>query len=252
MTTALIIPIKGLPAQIEIAPAWLEQRDEALAVARAVTVVENQQQFDSATEVQASVSKLSSALEKMRLELGRPFRDADALIKRRADEARRDLEAEKERLKALNAAFARADLLRKQQEAARIEAENRRRAEEAAEANRKAQEEARKAQEEAAKAAAELGLEAAPVVVPVAEVVPVEIVAPTVATAKAGSAAVQMVLRWEYVDAEAVPRAFCTPDDRKVNGWLRDNKERVKAAVKAGEQPIDGVRFWEDVDVRSR
>lgn len=252
MTTALTIPIRGLPAEITIASEWMQRRDDALVTARGITAVKTQEEFDKATEAQSEVSKLSSSLEKMRLELGRPFREADALIKKRADEARRDLEAEKDRLKGLNAAFVRADMIRKQQEAERIEAENRRRAEEAAEANRLAAEEAAKKQAEAEAAAKELGLDAVPAVVQEAEVVPVEVVAAPVTTAKSYSAKVQTVLRWEYVDAEAVPRAFCTPDDRKVNAYLRDNKDRIKAKLESNTQPIDGVRFWEDVDVRSK
>lgn len=46
-------------------------------------------------------------------------------------------------------------------------------------------------------------------------------------------------MKWEIVNESAIPRAFCSPDSKKIN-----------SAVKAGVRTIEGLRIYEDMSVR--
>jgi len=126
--------------------------------------------------------------------------------------------------------------------------------EEAEEANRKAREEAmRKAEEEAkARAASQTEIDAAKAKAEEAAR-KIEIEAPTVMApvipvqqkavhTETGTSSYQ-VKTWkaEVMDAEIVPREFCSPDMKKIND-----------AVKMGRRIIDGVRIYEEVSTRFR
>ena len=99
------------------------------------------------------------------------------------------------------------------------------------EAERKAQEEVRKLQAKLDAQAKKTGI--APIQVQAPVVVPQK----TVARSDNGSAAhIRRVWKAEIVDAQAVPREFCSPDMRLIN-----------EAVKAGIREVPGLRIFEDI-----
>jgi len=236
MTTAVSIPIQKLPAEITIRGEWIAKRDEALVDSKAIVAVSGQSDMDKAGESLQAITRLSASLEKMRLEYGRPFREVDALIKKKADDARKPLEDEKARLKAICGAWAEAEFKRKIEEAKRAD-----------EYNRKMAEEAIIKQGAADRLAAELGIDEKPLVI-----ITPEIVVDPVKMPETDSARLAMVIKWELEDEDKVPRNFLTFDERKLNAYLRENKDRIKKMIADKEDVIPGIKFREVPDIRSR
>lgn len=234
---AVVIQLPTFSKEIAINAEWMAKRNQAVANAAAVAVVTCQAEYDKAGEALNVVSKLDSGIEKMRLDLCRPFNNAAKAIKAAVDEACAPLQAQKERLKKISGVWYMAEQRRIAAEAAERELKE-----------REAAEEALALQEEARQAAEELGFDAPSPADLVEVATPVE-VAP-----RSESAKVQMRVDAEIVNEQAVPRAFCVADMRLINAYKRDNKADLEKWIEAGESEtiIPGVRFTLRPDVMGR
>jgi len=236
-----LVKLPELPQQVEIAPSWIEARNEIVAVAAGVTEIADATAFDAASELLRKITKTSNALEKFRKEISEPFNEAQRLVKRAADAAREPLEAAKAKLQNLLSRYAAEQQRRVDEERARIEAEQRAAVEKQI---------AKRAAAEAA--AAELGIEELPP--------PPEPLAPAIATtemlARANAVRVQEVIDWTILDEGAIPAVYKMVDDRRVNGWLAQNRDMVRCVLK--EEPerattlIPGIVFEIKTKVISR
>jgi len=243
----LMIPPPKLPAKLEIAAEWMQERDKLVSQAAGIQAVTTQAEFTGAEILLKLITAVSNDAEKIRKKLSDPFTRAAKDIKAMADGAREPLEAQKERLKGIMAGYLR-EVQRRQQEELALKASEeymRRRAEEERiEAERQAAL-ANVAVDDAgdvdpfAAAAIEESFAARQQEVAAA---PAVIEADTADTRKTMTTA-RTVWRFEIEDATAVPREFCTPDERKIREHVQRNKDA------AG---IPGVRVWEELAVQAR
>lgn len=236
-----IIKLPDLPDEVSITPDWLATRAELLAETGRLTEVASPVDFDAAGELLRKITKTSNAMERFRKQFGEPFQEAVRAIKKAADAARDPLEAEKSRLQRLLNVYAAEQQRKAEEERRLIEAEQRK------EIERQMAERAK-----AAEAAEALGLEdelpPPPVEVPA--------IRPQVERARADAVRVQESVEWEIDDEGAVPPVFKMVDPRRVNGWLAQNRETVKDALKndpeRSKQLVPGIRFSVQTKVISR
>jgi hypothetical protein len=208
MDLPVVLPKFPASENVTIKGAWLEERDQLLEVSALIESVADHAARVEAEVMLKRVTVTSNELETYRKKLGAPFRAADKAIKAVADEARGPLEAEKERLKKLIADYV-------------IKEEARRQEEFEARVNER-----------------ELAMEEDPF----AEIEEAPVV-PLVPFKGSGLATVRRHWAFEIVDPEAVPRLYCSPDERKI-------RETVEALKEAAEIP--GVRVFEETKVQSR
>lgn len=211
----------------DFAAAWIAKRDAVMDTAAEVTAVASDQELQFAGEVQTEISKLVKKLETERKAVTAPIDDMKRAIMAKEKELATPLKAELERIKALTSAYATECARRIEEERRRREAEERRAAEAAV----------------AAEEADPFGFNAPAPAAPAAAPMPM----PTMPK----SAANRMVERWDFevVDANAVPRELCSPDERKIRAVLAAKKAE---GYKADQIVIAGVRISATVQVQSR
>lgn len=228
MTTAIIIKLPGVSSEVSLASEWLHDRDLLIQAAGDVQAVDGKESFEIAAEVMRRITKHSNALEAHRKELGKPFREADSIIKKTADKAREALETEKNRLQRLCSVYA--------QEQARLQDEEQRRIE----AQRRADVEKQLAANQAAIKAGLLDEEDVQIHEQPAP-------GPVVVQAKAAGVAVKSRVVWIITDESQIPEMFKTFDQVKLNGWLKMNEDRVRPAIEddpeAGAKFVPGIKF---------
>lgn len=248
-STALTIILPDVSSQVTIAADWFAKRDELLAAAGAVRVVNTADACDQAGEFIRKLGKLAKALEDQRKQITDPFLKAQKLIKTKADEALAAVGAETERLKAQVAEFA----ARQQQQA-----DERARQ---AEAARRAEIERQVADLEAANAANQqqadkeaelLGTDPAVFQPPPAIVVPEA--APVVAAPKIDGVRVSQALTFEVVNPDEVPRRFLCVDTHAIRMDLLAHKDEYMARLKDDPSwtPAPGVVVRIETKVASR
>jgi hypothetical protein len=222
----IIIRTGDLPAQVTISAAWVAKRDEIVEQASQIKIVESDLTYEAAAELLNEAKKMSSSLEKLRLDFTRPFVAVQKTIKGAADRAREPLEAAVKALDRPMLAWVMEKRRRVEEERRRIEAAERAAAEEAA-----------------AKAAAEAelwGEEAEPEQVVIAPPpMPVETVA------RSSEVRTVDVIEFTVTDPDKVPRAFVIVDERKLRAYRDLHKDRIKAALADGGKfdAVDGVEW---------
>lgn len=211
----------------DFAAAWIAKRDVVMNTAAEVTAVASDQELQFAGEVQTEISKLVKKLETERKAVTAPIDDMKRAIMAKEKELATPLKAELERIKALTSTYATECARRIEEERRRREAEERRAAEAAV----------------AAEDADPFGFNAPAPAAPAAAPMPM----PTMPK----SASNRMVERWDFevVDANAVPRELCSPDERKIRAVLAAKKAE---GYKADQIVIAGVRISATVQVQSR
>ena len=221
MGKEIIVRLPETSAEISISEEWIEKRDELLAESQTIEAVKDSDSYETAGEILKRITKTSNSFEKLRKDFDKPFRQASKLIKQAADQAKEPLEEEKKRIQSVLSEYAEAERRRREAEEQRIEEERQRRLQE---------------QAEQAEAEEELFGEST------TEIVEPEPELPETQKPKSDATRTVERLEFEVSDPEAVPGAFKTVDERKIRAWLAENKQRVTPEVKAGEQPIPGVR----------
>lgn len=210
------------------AATWLANRDDMLATAKTIAVVGNDADLEVAGELQTKISKALKVLETERKAVTSPLDDMKKQVMAEEKKLAKPLSDELARLKQLTSAYA-------TECARRIEEERRRREEE----ERKAAEAA-----VAAEDADPFGFNAAvPEPVPAAQPLPVPAMPRTSSN--------RMVERWDFeiLDANAVPRELCSPDEKKIRAFLMSRKAE---GYKADELRVAGLKFTATVQVQSR
>jgi hypothetical protein len=217
MTNAVI------PADFE--SAWLAECGDLLARAATVTTVNNDYSLEVAGEVQTAISKAVKRLESERKSITAPLDDAKKQIMAQEKKLAAPLNTELARLKALTSAYATECARRIEEERRRRELEERRAAE------------------------AAVAIEDNPFA-PVAPT-PVPAAAPMPPTVMPKTSANRMVERWDFavVDANAVPRELCSPDEKKIRAFLAARKAE---GYKADQLSVKGLEISATVQVQSR
>ena len=217
MTNAVI------PADFE--SAWLAERSDLLARAANVATVNDDYSLEVAGEVQTAISKAVKRLEAERKSVTAPLDDAKKQIMAQEKKLAAPLNTELARLKALTSAYATECARRIEEERRRRELEERRAAE------------------------AALAVEDNPFA-PVAPT-PIPAAAPMPPSVRPKTSSNRMVERWDFaiVDANAVPREFCSPDEKKIRAFLASKKAE---GYKADEIHVDGLKISATVQVQSR
>lgn len=215
-------------AQRNFYNVWLADRDDMLAAAKGVAAVATDADLETAGEVQTRISKALKTLEAERKAVTAPLDDAKKQIMAQEKKLAKPLSDELARLKALTSAYATECARRIEEERRRREEEERRAAEAAV----------------AAEDADPFGFSAAP-----AE--PVPAVQPLPLPSMPHTSSNRMVERWDFeiLDANAVPRELCSPDEKKIRAFLMSKKAE---GYKADELRVGGLKFTATVQVQSR
>jgi hypothetical protein len=236
-STALTVKLVGVTDSVTIAGDWLDKADALTTTAKEIAVIDNPTAFQNASEILRDITKHSNALETLRKDIAKPFRDADAAIKKAADKARLPIETEKARLGQLIGNYAVAEQRKLD--------EQRRKQEMAAQA------------EICKQAAAHQEAVEAGLVEEDAAFVPV--VAPVVVipdAPKASGVRIGQKVAYTIVAEDSVPEMFKTVDPVKVNAWLKMNQDRVEKALEAdptsGDKVVPGIVFRFETKVASR
>jgi hypothetical protein len=217
---------------IVVEESWLAARDEALKNSQLVVNVNNQTDYGRAEVALKVITATSNAAEKRRKLLTDPVNAALKEVKKLADEARQPLEDEKKRLKSqMEDWLAEMERQRREAEEARLMAEMER---------QRQIEEAERARVEAAAVANPFDDE--PESAPLPEPLPDDMFETVAEPTRMMS---NHISRWMFdiENPDLVPRAFCSPDERKI-------REHVQAEKSAASIP--GVRVFEKLTVQAR
>ena len=216
------MPNAVIPA--DILTPWLAEREALVTRAKSVVIVDSDTDLEIAGEIQTYISKALKKLETERKAVTSPLDDAKKQIMAQEKKLAAPLNTELTRLKGLTSAYA-------TECARRIEEERRRR-----------EEEERKAAE-AAVAAEDNPFAPVPSVTPAAVQMPL----PTMPKTSSN----RMVERWDFavVDANAVPRELCSPDEKKIRAFLAAKKAE---GYKADQLSVKGLRISATVQAQSR
>ena len=238
-------PIAQLNTSLE-AVKWQQQREDVLNRGKLIETVADNDQLDVVTRIAKEAKTLVKTLANKRLELTRPLDAAKKTLMDFEKDETKSLNALIEKLDGLAAAYAREQARKAEEERLRIEAAERARAEAELAERQKAEEEALKA----AAANSAFGLEGAPVAPPPPPApAPVLTPIPTVQKAHSSSASFTEVWKYEIIDANAVPRELCSPDDAKIRASLAARKAE---GYKPDQVLITGLRIYADMQVRAR
>ena len=232
-------------ADIE-AKEWLAKRDNTVAQAKAITKVTNDEELEIAGKIETSCKKQAKALSEIRLKLTRPLDEAKKTIMEREKELVKPLNDEQTRINKLTTAYA-TELARKAEEERRRREEAERAA---AEAQLAAEQAAQEAAEKAAQANAAFGIASAPVPATPAPVPPA-VPLPTITTTGPHTSSNRFVEKWDFtiVNANAVPRELCSPDEAKIRALLATKKAE---GYKADQIKIEGVSITSSMKVYAR
>lgn len=212
----------------DFAGAWLASRDDMLAAAKGIVAVATDADLETAGELQTRISKALKTLEAERKAVTSPLDDFKKQVMAEEKKLAKPLSDELARLKSLTSAYATECARRIEEERRRREEEERRTAEAAV----------------AAEDADPFGFNAAPAApMPAAQPLPVPAMPRTSSN--------RMVERWDFeiLDANAVPRELCSPDEKKIRAFLMSRKAE---GYKADELRVAGLRFTATMQVQSR
>ena len=214
-------------ATAEFAPRWMAERDVMLSLAKEVTTVDSDSSLEVAGELQSKISKALKAREAERKAVTSPLDEMKKRVMAEEKKLAKPLSDELARLKALTSAYATECARRIEEERCRREQEERRAAEAAV----------------AAEDADPFGFNTADVPAPVA--------APMPTPSMPHTSSNRMVERWDFavVDANAVPRELCSPDEKKIRAFIASKKAE---GYKADEISVAGLRISATVQVQSR
>ena len=95
------LEVANLPSEITINKDWIELRKRSIDHAEKIQKIDNQLDFEDAEMAMKRCSTTSSSLEKVRKDLVKPFNAMSKSIKKMTDNARKELEGEKTRIKGL-------------------------------------------------------------------------------------------------------------------------------------------------------
>ena len=209
----------------DVLTPWIAERDALVTRAKSVVIVNSDTDLETAGEVQTYISKALKKLETERKAVTGPLDDAKKQIMAQEKNLAKPLSDELTRLKALTSAYA-------TECARRIEEERRRR-----------EEEERKAAEAAVAIEDNPFAPVAPSPAPTAAPMPM----PTMPKTSSN----RMVERWDFaiVDANAVPRELCSPDEKKIRAFLAARKAE---GYKADQLSVKGLKISATVQVQSR
>lgn len=209
----------------DVLTPWIAERDALVTRAKSVVIVNSDTDLEIAGEVQTFISKALKKLETERKAVTGPLDDAKKQIMAQEKKLAKPLSDELTRLKVLTSAYA-------TECARRIEEERRRR-----------EEEERKAAEAAVAIEDNPFAPVAPSPAPVAAPMPM----PTMPKTSSN----RMVERWDFaiVDANAVPRELCSPDEKKIRAFLAARKAE---GYKADQLSVKGLKISATVQVQSR
>ena len=235
MSKEIIIKLPELKQSVSINKEWIEQRDKLVKQANDISKITNKQTMENGGLVLKQITKNSNSLEKMRKDFSKPFRDAQKIIKKASDTAREPLERAKSELQKKLSDFAEAEAKRQ------AEIEHQRELE-----RQKAIEEQAQKQAEESELWGEDAEEAPEVFEP-------EDFAPEVENnAKSEFTRTVTTLSYELLSEEDVPEVFKTVDSKKVNNYIKENKERILQALEDGKQLISGIKLIKETKVTSR
>ncbi len=220
----ILIRLPSFQSEISISSEWVSMRNETVACAQALATVGTPVEFQEAGALLQRITRVSNTLEEMRKDLGKPFRNADKLIKTASDKAREPLETEKTRIKALIETYAAAERRRVAVESQQRDIEQQR------------QIEAQLSQQQAGE---EAGLEP-----PVVIECPTPVM-PASPMARSDAVRIGEAVEFDLVNEDALPRAFLIFDPRKAQQYCRENKDEIKARIGNGEEEVivPGLRF---------
>ena len=207
---------------------WLANRDDMLALAKNIATVTTDADLETAGELQTRISKALKTLEAERKSVTAPLDDMKKQVMAEEKKLAKPLSDELARLKALTSAYATECARRIEEERRRREEEERRAAEAAV----------------AAEDADPFGFNATPAeAIPAAQPLPVPAMPRTSAN--------RMTVRWDFeiLDANAVPRELCSPDEKKIRAFMASKKAEN---YKADEIRVAGLKFTATVQVQSR
>lgn len=251
-TTEALAPVTPtLPEiRLDLGPVWMTKSAEALALAKDVTQVADDAALEVAGRVQTDLSKLIRDIEQQRMNVTRPLDGLKASIMDKAKELTAPLNAELNRVKALNTAYA----TRKAQEA---EAERKRllkiqqdkAAADAREALEREERQQTAAQSVFGSAAVADTSEQPQPVNPFAQPPIDPTVVPRAAMPKSSANAFTEVWKFEILDERLVPREFLSVDESKIRAAL-NYKKSLKCAVE--DVAVPGLRIYKEMSVRAR
>lgn len=227
---------------------WLAKREVVLGLAGKVSAVETEGQLEYAGRVQTDIANLVKEIEKKRLDITRPLDDVKKQIMAAEKDMTAKLNAELERIKRMNNAYATKKMQEAQAEQRRVDELNRQEQAKAAELARKAQEEAD------AKAATAQSIFGAAVVTAAqvqaqAPVVPQMQYCTTVEAPKTSANTIRMEWKFEVLDSEKVPRELCSVDEKKIRAHLTYQKSM---GANIENLQIAGLRLWQEANVCAR
>ena len=233
-----LVKLPDFGREIALPSDWIEKRERALIESTKIKTVSTQAEYEMASEALSRVTRCSNGLEKQRAAFGKPFNEIVRKIKKMCDAARFGLEHEKKRVKRLLSDYVAEQERKKREAQAQAEAKARREAERQFAEQQAREEETPSIFDEPPEP---IKVETEP--------------APVVEEARSSASRVTKRIVWELEDLEQVPRAFLMLDSRKVNEWLRMQKDAVRDGIEKGSdgrQYVAGIRFELVTDVSGR
>jgi hypothetical protein len=227
---------------------WLAKRDAVLVIAGQVSAVESEGQLEHAGKVQTDIANLVKEIERKRLDITRPLDDVKKQIMAAEKDMTANLNAELDRIKRMNNAYATKKMQEAQAEQRRVDELNRQEQAKAAELARKAQDEA---DAKAASAQSIFGAAAVTTaqVAARAPVVPNVQYCTTVEAPRSSANTIRMEWKFEILDSAKVPRELCTPDEKKIRAHLAYQKSM---GVNIENLQVAGLRLWQEANVCAR
>lgn len=211
MSAGMLIKLPEVKTEITIDGSWFQERDALVAEAQKVTVIGSSTEYEVARSLMKKITSTSNRLDKMRLELARPYKRVDEILKAKSDEARKPLEELKGSLGVKLSDWAEAEQRRVEEERRKAEETERIEAEKQVAEKAKAEE-----------AATALGLDET-------TEEPVTVVAATVIQPEAPKLrGVQTRIVFDVMDNAKVPRPFLSVDERKIKEWIKINEESIR------------------------
>lgn len=184
---------------------WIQARDELVLKCEQVQSIDSDEELNVAGKLQAGMTKIVKQLGKTRLGFTSPANDWVKALIAKEKELCKPLSDAIARLKRLNSDYATKKHKEAEEERRRLEAE-----------------EAERAMEQISEAE-ESGKSFDPDSVEIAQK----------PTGRIRTDANRTVKRWKFVvvDSNAVPREFCSPDEKKIRAYIQANKDKEQLFI---------------------
>lgn len=215
-------------AERDFVAEWNRNKTECLEAAKLFPTIASDDDLDRAGEIQTNISKLIKKLETERKAITSPLNEAKNKILAEEKRLVAPLTKELDRLKKITSAYATECARRIEEERRQAELAERRAAEAAL----------------AAEDADPFGFNA-PTTTPYSAM-PI----PQVSSMPKTSCN-RMVERWDFevLDANAIPKELCSPDEKKIRAFLASRKAE---GYKADQVMVNGLKIFSTVQVQSR